>query len=311
MFKANLIVILGPTAMGKTKLAAHVAHQLQTEIISADSRQVYRGMDIGTGKDYTDYVVENQQIPYHLIDIVDAGGVYHINQFKQDFFAVFKQLAQKRVLPILCGGTGLYIDAILRNLAYTSIPNNHELRASLSPLNHEQLVTYFNQLPVTEFTQKADLSTAKRTIRAIEICDYLLQFEFIPVQYPTLYPLLFGLSSTIEWRSQRILERLHYRLNHGLIEEVQGLLDSGIPQEQLIYYGLEYKFVTQHLTGVMSYQALEELLGRAIIQYAKRQMTYFRKMERDGHRIHWIDATLSREEQCKIIQNHLQNHSAE
>lgn len=309
MFNANLIVILGPTAMGKTKLAAHVAHQLQSEIISADSRQVYKGMDIGTGKDYADYVVEKQQIPYHLIDIVDAGDAYHVNQFKQDFFAVFKQLVQKRVLPILCGGTGLYIDAILRNLAYTSIPNNHELRASLLALSHEQLVSYFKQLPITEFTAKADLSTAKRTIRAIEICDYLLQFEFIPVQYPALYPLLFGLSSTIEWRSQRILERLNYRLNHGLIEEVQGLLDRGIPQEQLIYYGLEYKFVTQHLTGVMSYQALEELLGRAIIQYAKRQMTYFRKMERDGHHIHWIDATLSREEQYKIIQTHLQNHS--
>lgn len=307
MYKANLFVILGPTAMGKTKLAAHTAYQFGGEVISADSRQVYTGMNIGTGKDYDDYVVQDKHIPYHLIDVINAGEAYHVNQFKVDFFSTFKQLSSRGVLPILCGGTGLYIDAVLRNLSYTSIPNNHHLRSILTGLNHPELIAYFNGMTVTEFTSKADLSSIKKTIRAIEICDYLLQYDFIPVEYPNLNPIIFGLHSTVEWRSKRIVERLQHRLNNGLIEEVQGLLNKGISEEQLIYYGLEYKFVTQYLNGVMSYQALEELLGRAIIQYAKRQMTYFRKMMRDGHHIHWIDATLSVEEQLLEVQNHIEN----
>ncbi|TAE89798.1 MAG: tRNA (adenosine(37)-N6)-dimethylallyltransferase MiaA [Bacteroidetes bacterium] len=305
MSTPNLLVILGATAMGKTRLAAYAAYQLGGEVLSADSRQVYKGLDIGTGKDYGDYTVQDFAVPYHLIDLMDAGKTYHVNQFKHDFFTAFKQLQQRSVMPILCGGSGLYIDAVLRNLAYTSIPNNFQLRASVAKLNHNELIAYFNTLPATEFTAKADLTSIKKTIRAIEICDYLNQYEFIPIEYPTLKPVIFGLHSTVEWRSQRILARLHHRLNNGLIEEVQGLLDKGIDAEQLIYYGLEYKFVTQHLLGVMSYQALEELLGRAIIQYAKRQMTYFRKMMRDGHRIHWIDATLSLENQFAEIKQHL------
>jgi tRNA dimethylallyltransferase len=302
----QLIVILGPTASGKTKLATALAHQLHTHIISADSRQVYKQLNIGTGKDYEDYVVNNQAIPYHLIDVAEAGSKYHIHQFKHDFFAVFNALQQQGVIPILCGGTGLYIQAVLQQFEFTSIPNNMALRERLHTLSYAQLLAEFLAMPQTLFSPKADTSTAKRLIRAIEINDFLLNHAFTPNSQPQINALIFGLNPEVEQRNQNIEKRLKQRLKNGLIDEVKDLLKQGIDPEQLIYYGLEYKFVTQYLQGVMTYEALEELLNIAIRQFAKRQMTYFRKMEKDGLPIHWIDPDLILNEQVQYIQHTLQ-----
>jgi tRNA dimethylallyltransferase len=299
----NLIVILGPTACGKTKLAAALAHRLNTHIISADSRQVYKRMNIGTGKDYDDYNINNQTIPYHLIDILEPGERYNLHEFMRSFFATFKQLQEQHINPILCGGTGLYIDSVLRNLTYASVPNNHDLRKIIAHLTHPELIAHFNKMSLTDFTTKADLSTLKRTIRAIEINHYLQQHNFTAEVIPDIKPIIFGLDVSKDLRRTRITQRLNYRLKNGLIEEVEQLLKDGITHEQLQYYGLEYKFVSQYLLGLMSNEALEELLNIAIQQFAKRQMTYFRKMEKDGHAIHWIDASVGVEEQLKQVQD--------
>lgn len=297
----NLIVILGPTACGKTKLAAVLAHQLHTHIISADSRQVYKRMNIGTGKDYEDYVINHQPIPYHLIDILEPGERYNLHEFMRDFFATFKQLQEQHITPILCGGTGLYIDSVLRNLTYASVPNNHDLRKTIAHLTHPELIAHFNKMPLTNFTTKADLSTLKRTIRAIEINHYLQQHTFTSEVTPDIKPIIIGLDISKELRRARITQRLQHRLKNGLIEEVEQLLKDGITHEQLQYYGLEYKFVSQYLLGLMSFEALQELLNVAIQQFAKRQMTYFRKMEKDGQIIHWIDASVSTNAQLNQV----------
>ncbi len=306
----NLIVILGPTASGKTKLAAALAHQLHTHIISADSRQVYKRMNIGTGKDYDDYTINNQTIPYHLIDILEPGERYNLHEFMRDFFATFKQLQTQQISPILCGGTGLYIDSVLRNLTYASVPNNQDIRKSIAHLTHPELTAYFNQMPLTDFTPKADLSTLKRTIRAIEINHYLQHHTFTVPVTPDIKPIIFGLDVSLELRRSRITQRLQHRLKNGLIDEVEQLLKEGITHEQLQYYGLEYKFVSQYLLGLMSKEALEELLNIAIQQFAKRQMTYFRKMEKDGHVIHWIDASFDVHEQLKQVQAILNSNNS-
>ena len=297
----NLIVILGPTACGKTRLAAALANHLKTHIISADSRQVYKRMNIGTGKDYEDYTINSQPIPYHLIDILAPGERYNLHEFMRDFFAIFMQLQEQHLTPILCGGTGLYIDSVLRNLNYAAVPNNHDLRKSISHLTHPELLAYFNQIPKTDYTIKADLSTQKRTIRAIEINHYLQDHILEKPTSPEIKPLIIGLDVSKEIRRQRITQRLQHRLKNGLIEEVEQLLSEGVSHEQLQYYGLEYKFVSQFLLGLMSYEALEELLNNAIQQFAKRQMTYFRKMEKDGHMIHWIDAAVGIDAQLKQV----------
>ena len=297
----NLIVILGPTASGKTRLAANLAHALQTEIISADSRQVYRRMNIGTGKDYKEYIVDGIPVPYHLIDIAEPGSRYHIHQFMKDFFEAFDKLRAKNITPLMCGGSGLYIDSVLRNFEYASVPNDHELRRAISYKSYNELLGIFTAMPQTSFTPRADVSTAKRLIRAIEINNYLLGNEFLPVVYSSVKPLIFGLRSETELRKKRIEERLRLRLKEGLIEEVKKLMSEGVTADDLIYYGLEYKFVVQYLLGEMSYDALEELLARAIQQFAKRQMTYFRKMERDGHIIHWIDTDKGTQQQVEMI----------
>jgi tRNA dimethylallyltransferase len=297
----NLIVILGPTACGKTKLAAALAHQLHSHIISADSRQVYKRMNIGTGKDYEDYVINNQPIPHHLIDILEPGERYNLHEFMRDFFATFKQLQEQHITPILCGGTGLYIDSVLRNLTYASVPNNHDLRKTIAHLTHPELIAHFNKMPLTDFTTKADLSTLKRAIRAIEINHYLKQYTFKAEVTPDIKPIIIGLDVSKELRRARITQRLQHRLKNGLIEEVEQLLKDGITHEQLQYYGLEYKFISQYLLGLMSDEALEELLNVAIQQFAKRQMTYFRKMEKDGQMIHWIDASVNTNEQLNQV----------
>jgi tRNA dimethylallyltransferase len=286
--KPSLIIILGPTASGKTRLAVSVAHALQGEIISADSRQVFKGMDIGTGKDLNEYKVDGQQVPYHLIDHLEAGSRYQVDSFKEDFYEAYADVVSRAKLPILCGGTGMYIHSLLQNHSHTAIPVNPSLREVLLPKSKEQLQELLLTYSV-ERRQHADLSTSKRLIRAIEIADYLTHHVFLPVQRPALEPYVIGLTSSVESRRQRIFERLQYRLQHGLIEEVEELLRKGVSAEMLVFYGLEYKFVISYLHKEINIDQLQERLYTAICQYAKRQMTFFRKMEKDGVNIHWSD----------------------
>ncbi len=293
-----LLVLLGPTACGKTHLATHLANALGGEIISADSRQVYRGMDIGTGKDLKEYVVNDQSIPYHLIDIVEAGEMYNVHRFQQDCYAAMEDIQARERWPILCGGTGLYIEAVVKAHRFTAIPIDEHLREQLQQLSNEELLEKFKTTP-SDYTQVADTSTRKRLIRAIEIATFLAVHPFLVSQNPKESVSefqLFGLSLPVEERRERITRRLHERLQNGMIEEVQGLLAKGISAEQLIYYGLEYKFITQYLLGLSDYGTMVERLNVAIHQFAKRQMTFFRKMERDGLPIQWLDATLPTEE---------------
>lgn len=296
-----MIVILGPTASGKTHLVTQLAHRIGGEIISADSRQVYRDMTIGTGKDLQEYVVEGKAIPYHLIDRLNAGEKYNVHQFRQDVLTLLPQIRHRDKVPILCGGTGLYILALLQAHQYTEIPINESLRHEWGTLSHEELVARFLEIP-SEFSALADTSTRKRTIRAIEIGTYLAQNPHHVFTKPSpLNYQVYGLNPPVEIRRQRITRRLHERMQNGLVEEVQGLLDRGISPDDLIYYGLEYKFVTQFLLGTLPYGTMLERLETEIHRFAKRQMTYFRKMERDGIAIHWLDGHASPEEWVETI----------
>jgi tRNA dimethylallyltransferase len=292
----NVIVILGPTASGKTRLAAQLSHAIGSEVISADSRQVFRDMNIGTGKDYSEYTIQGKQIPYHLIDIADAGEHYFVHRFMKDFFAAFKLVSDKGKMPVVCGGSGMYIDAVLSGFEYAAVPNDHALRASLEGKSKTELLSVFQSLNQNDFTSKADTSTAKRLVRAIEISTHLNNNSFKAISFPQLSPVIIGLSLPLEMRRKKIEERLINRLQHGLIAEVESLLKI-VPAEQLIRYGLEYKYVVMYLQGELDYYQLQQQLTVAIQQFAKRQMTYFRKMERDGFHIHWIDASLPLEEQ--------------
>lgn len=298
--KPNIIIILGPTASGKTRLAAYLAHTLDTEIISIDSRQVYKDMNIGTGKDYSEYTIDGVTVPTHLIDIKEAGDKYHIDAFKRDFFAAVENIHSTNKIPIACGGTGLYLDAVLHNFEFTSVPISAELRNRLMKQTREELLQHYSQMPVTAYTPLADTSTTKRLIRAIEINTYLSNNTFTPEIFPILQPIVIGLDLPITTRRAKIAERLKHRLQHGLIEEVQHLR-TRLSDDQLEYYGLEYKFITQHLQGKLSLSELEQQLTTAIQQFAKRQMTYFRKMEREGLPIHWIHATLDVKDQLDHI----------
>jgi tRNA dimethylallyltransferase len=285
-----MLVILGPTASGKTRLAVQVAARLNGEVISADSRQVYRGMDIGTGKDLAEYSVDNQKIPYHLIDVLDAGDSYNVHCYQQDFArAVADSTARNRV-PVVCGGTGLYLSAVLNDFQFTAIPVNETLRAELAHLTDDELRARFAQTQ-SAYTSLADISTRKRLIRAIEISEQLsVTSEQLSITNHQLPATIFGLDLPVDIRRQRITVRLHERLNNGMIQEVERLLAGGVQAEKLIFYGLEYKFITQFLAGELDYVTMAARLETAIHQFAKRQMTYFRKMERDGHPIHWLDA---------------------
>lgn len=287
MIDYNLIIVLGATAVGKTKLAVRMAQYLDTEIISADSRQVYQGMDIGTGKDLNEYVINEKQIKYHLINSRAAGEKYHVNDFKNDFFEAFQKINQQNKIPILCGGTGMYIHSILQNHDLTAVPTNPELRAKLEELSRDVLIEKLKLFP-SDLTQQADFSTQKRIIRAIEIADYLSTNKLPKHDRPTLKALTIGLYDEREIRREKILKRLAYRLEHGLIAEVQDLKSKSLTDEMLQYYGLEYKFVNSYLNKELSFVELQEQLGVAICQFAKRQMTFFRKMEKDGVQIHWL-----------------------
>ncbi len=298
----NLIIILGATATGKTKLAAHLASQLNTEIISADSRQVYRDMNIGTGKDLDEYEVNGKHIPYHLINIIEAGDEYNLHFFQRDFFETYNEITSRNLIPILCGGTSMYINGVMRGHAHTPIPENRELRIQLEGMDKKQLVEYFIALPETPYKSKADTSTIIRILRAIEICTWeQTNIREENESSKKLNPIIFGLDTDTEIRRKKIEERLIYRLKNGMIEEVQSLLTKGVSEQKLIAYGLEYKFVVLHLQKVLTFDEMQKQLTIAIHQFAKRQMTFFRKMEREGAKINWIDAALSLEEQLAQI----------
>lgn len=282
-----LLIILGATASGKTKLAIELAKTLKTEIISADSRQVFKGMDIGTGKDLIEF--KEAEIPFHLIDIRAAGQNYNVNSFKEDFYAAFISITNKKKLPILCGGTGMYIHSLLQNHELTAVPINEKLRLYLQGLAKEQLIAKIKTYPES-LTKHVDFSSSKRLIRAIEVADYLQYHTLEKVEQPELNPLVIGLVDELETRRAKISNRLTLRLKEGLIEEVEKLIAEGVSTEMLTFYGLEYKFVASYLMKEMDYSTLTERLTTAICQFAKRQMTFFRKMEKDGVKINWLAA---------------------
>ena len=282
-----LVIILGPTASGKTKLAISLADHLGAEIISADSRQVFKGMDIGTGKDLAEYTIDGRAIPYHLIDTRQAGDKYNVNEFKEDFYRVFDQLTADGILPILCGGTGMYIHSLLQSQAYTAIPNNEQLREQISGLDIQELRIRLNSYP-TQFTKHADLSSHKRLIRAIEVAEFLIGNTLVPESRPEISSVIIGLNPDLSLRRSSIINRLEARIG-GLIPEVENLIANGLTEEMLNYYGLEYKFTAAYLKGAYSLNELKERLGIAICQFAKRQMTFFRKMEKDGVTINWFN----------------------
>ena len=300
----QLITILGPTASGKTQLAARLAYELKGEVISADSRQVYRGMTIGTGKDLDDYEVCGTHIPYHLIDICEPGTKYNLFKYQEDFFKVYETLQRKNVQPILCGGTGLYIEAVLKGYHLSPVPQNEQLRSSLEGKTLQELTAILDQLKRQNHSvmhNTTDVDSCQRAIRAIEIETYNLQHPTPERELPPVSSLVVGVQIDRDERRRKITDRLRKRLEHGLIEEVRGLLESGIPADDLIYYGLEYKYVTEYVIGRRSYDDMFKNLEIAIHQFAKRQMTWFRGMERRGVRIHWLDAMLPLNVKCDKI----------
>ena len=302
----QMITILGPTASGKTPLAAALAKQVGGEIISADSRQVYRRMDIGTGKDLADY----DGVPYHLIDICEPGTKYNLFQYQQDFFDAYEDIRSRGVLPILCGGTGLYIEAVLKGYHLSPVPQNPELRQQLEGRSLDELTQMLKELKAktgSNMHNTTDVDSCQRAIRAIEIESYNLEHPVPRRELPAVDSLIVGVSIDRELRREKISRRLKARLEEGMLDEVRGLLDSGIPADDLIYYGLEYQFVTEHLIGRLSYDEMFRRLEIAIHQFAKRQMTWFRGMERRGFTIHWVDATLPMDEKVAQILN-LMNH---
>jgi tRNA dimethylallyltransferase len=295
----NLLVILGATASGKTAVAAQWAHRHHGEIISADSRQVYRGMTIGTGKDYADYVVDGVQIPCHCMDIADAGEQYNVYQYQQDFLAAFADISGRGKIPVLCGGSGLYLEAALKGYQLLQTPVNEELRRSLAAKDDRELASMLAGLKTLH--NHSDTITRKRMIRAVEIALYQQEHPTAPLSYPAIRPLIIGVRFDRETQRQRITARLQQRLDAGMLDEVRHLLESGVTPEQLEYYGLEYKYLTLYLTGKLTYDEMFRLLNTAIHQFAKRQMTWFRRMERNGDVIHWLSGNMSMEEKLGTI----------
>lgn len=295
----NLVTILGPTACGKTSLAVALAHRLQTAVISADSRQVYRSMDLGTGKDLREYTYQGCEVPYRLIDVVDAGYKYNVFEYQRDFLKAFEELRAQGQLPVMCGGTGMYLESVLRGYRLVEVPENRELREALADKSLEELTTMLSVYKQLHNT--TDVDTCKRAIRAIEIEEYYRANEVNIREFPEIKSLTIGLDVSREVRRERITRRLHERLAEGMVDEVKGILASGVAPEDLIYYGLEYKYLTLYVIGELAYDEMVNQLEIAIHQFAKRQMTYFRGMERRGVPIHWLDASLSTEEKVEAI----------
>ncbi|MCQ2384775.1 MAG: tRNA (adenosine(37)-N6)-dimethylallyltransferase MiaA [Paludibacteraceae bacterium] len=296
----NIIVITGPTATGKTAFATHLAAAIDGEIISADSRQIYRGMDLGTGKDIDEYVVDGRPIPYHLIDIKPAGYKYNLYEYCCDFYAAYEDIVGRGKMPILCGGTGLYVESVLKGYRMVEVPVNEPLRASLEGKSIDELKSILEQYKTLH--NVTDIETTKRAIRAIEIADYYKSHseEEDKQQRPELRPLVLGVSIDVETRRRSITRRLKQRLENGMIDEVRQLLET-VPAEDLLYYGLEYKFLTLFLTGKLTYEEMFSQLEIAIHQFAKRQMTWFRGMERRGIPIQWVDYQIPLEEKVEVV----------
>ena len=315
--KYSMITILGPTASGKTSLAAALAARISSldadlsgipakgaEIISADSRQVYRGMDIGTGKDLADYTIQGKQIPYHLIDICEPGTKYNLFEYQQDFYDAYQDIKKRGAFPILCGGTGLYIESVLKGYHLSPVPQNPELRESLAHKSLDELAEMLKELKAktgSNMHNRTDVDTAQRAIRAIEIESYNLEHPMPERELPPVNSLIIGVSIDRDARREKISRRLKQRLDEGMVDEIKGLLDLGIPAENLIYYGLEYKFITEYVIGKTSYDEMYRGLEIAIHQFAKRQMTWFRGMERRGFTIHWVDALMPMEEKVETV----------
>ena len=293
----QLITVLGPTASGKTTFAAALAARLNTEIISADSRQIYRSMDIGTGKDLADYTVNGKTIPYHLIDICDPGYKYNVFEYQHDFFRAYETIRKKGKLPILCGGTGMYIEAVLKGYRLLDVPQNPGLRESLKDKSLPELEQILAGYKVLH--NKTDVDTAQRAIRAIEIEEYYKNEAPDVNEYDPINSLIIGIDIDRELRREKISRRLRVRLDEGMVNEGRKIIDSGVKPEDLIYYGLEYKYLTLYIIGKLSYEDMVSQLEISIHQFAKRQMTWFRGMERRGSTIHWIDATLPTEEKIE------------
>lgn len=300
----RLITILGPTASGKTTVAAHLANRIDGEIISGDSRQVYRRMDIGTGKDIDDYTIDGKTVPYHLIDIAEPGTKYNLFQYQEDFHKAYDDITGRGKTPILCGGTGLYIEAVLKGYNLSPVPQNDKLREELSTKSLEELTRILIELKKknqSTMHNQSDVDTCQRAIRAIEIETYNLEHPTLERILPAVDATVIGIDISREDRRQRISCRLKARLDGGMIDEVKALIDSGIDADDLIYYGLEYKYVTEYVIGQISYEEMFSSLEIAIHQFAKRQMTWFRGMERRGTHIHWIDFRLPMEQKLEEI----------
>jgi len=298
----ELLTLLGPTASGKTALAAALACELDAEVISADSRQVYRGMTLGTGKDLKDYIINGKTIPYHLIDICNPGEKYNIFEFQHDFHKVFESIKERGKFPFLCGGSGLYIESVLRGYKLLDVPENHELRERLKDKTIDELEKILRSYKVLH--NKTEVDSEQRAIRAIEIEEFYLQQEPEQRDFAPINSLIIGVDIERDLRREKISKRLKSRLEEGMLDEVKGLLESGISAEDLIYYGLEYKYLTLYLTGKLTYNEMYEQLEIAIHQFAKRQMTWFRGMERRGLTIHWLKAELPIEEKVAAIKRY-------
>ncbi|WP_455585805.1 tRNA (adenosine(37)-N6)-dimethylallyltransferase MiaA [Bacteroides sp.] len=299
----DLIAILGPTASGKTPFATALAAELNTEIISADSRQIYRGMDLGTGKDLADYTIDGRQIPYHLIDIADPGYKYNVFEYQRDFLKAYEGIKQKGCLPVLCGGTGMYLESVLKGYRLMPVPENTELRKRLADKSLNELTEILSRYKALH--NSTDVDTVKRAIRAIEIEEYYAAHPVAEREFPPLNSLIIGVDIDRELRREKITRRLKQRLDEGMVDEVKRLLAQGIPAEDLIYYGLEYKYLTLYAIGELSYEEMFNQLEIAIHQFAKRQMTWFRGMERRGFTINWIDAMLPTEEKIAFVKQKL------
>ena len=295
----DLITILGPTASGKTSLAAALAAHLKTEIISGDSRQVYRRMDLGTGKDLSDYVVDDYKVPYHLIDIVEPGYKYNVFEYQRDFLVAYGDIRARGLLPILCGGTGMYLESILKGYCLLPVPENKELRERLASKSLEELTDILSRYK--KLHNSTDVDTVKRAIRAIEIEEYYLTQDVNARSFPEIHSLIIGVDINRDLRRQKITSRLKKRLQEGMVDEVKSLLKEGINPDDLIYYGLEYKYLTLYAVGKLSYDEMFSQLEIAIHQFAKRQMTWFRGMERRGFQIHWINAEAPLKENVERI----------
>jgi len=299
----QLITILGPTATGKTNLAANLALIVDGEIISADSRQIYRGMDIGTGKDLADYVVEGKQVPYHLVDIAEPGIHYNIFEFLGDFSGAFNGVIKADKLPIMCGGSGMYLDAVIRGYKMGKVHTNNELRKQLEVLGNDELVKRL--LTYGALHNISDASDRERLIRAIEIADFQGKHSEMVLKLPKFTSTNFGIHFDRQTIRSRITKRLEARLEEGLISEVETLLENVLEPDKLMYYGLEYKFVTMFVTGQLSYESMFTKLNTAIHQFAKRQMTWYRRMEKHGVKIHWIDGSIDLNNKLAVILNRI------